>query len=105
MVAIFDRQVAPILPIKSPANWAFGSGEVQNRFSSCWPWRPSWIYRSTVKLCLICKLPQYFLISFKSMGLSVLEKKRKIDFRDGGHSGDLGFSNGAILLLLIYMSS
>ena len=37
--------------------------------------------------------PQCFLPSFKSVGFSVQEKKRKIDFQDGGH---LGFPIGMI---------
>ena len=42
-------------------------------------------------LFLIYKSPQWFLPSFKSIGLSVLEKKQKIDFQDGRHGGHLGF--------------
>ena len=33
----------------------------------------------------------------ESTGLSVQEKKRKIDFQDGGHGGHLGFPIGTIL--------
>ena len=32
-------------------------------------------------------------------GLSVQEKKRKIDFQDGGHGGHLGFPIGMILAI------
>ena len=39
----------------------------------------------------IYKLPRYFVPSFESAGLSVLEKKRKTDFQDGSHNGHLGF--------------
>ena len=35
----------------------------------------------------------------KSIGLSVQEKKRKIDFQDGGHGGHLGFPIGTILAI------
>ena len=49
------------------------------------------------KLFLICKLPQYFLPSFESIGLSVQEKKPKIDFQDGGHGSHLKFSTETIL--------
>ena len=35
----------------------------------------------------------------ESIGLSVLEKKRKIDFQDGGHGGHLGFPIGTILAM------
>ena len=33
------------------------------------------------------KLPSYFLPSLESTGPSIQEKKRKIDFQDGGHLG------------------
>ena len=38
-------------------------------------------------LFLIYKSPRCFLASLESIGLSVQEKKRKIDFEDGGHLG------------------
>ena len=38
-----------------------------------------------------------FLASLESTGLSVQEKKQKIDFQDGGHSGHLGFPISTIL--------
>ena len=41
------------------------------------------------KLFLIYKSPRCFLASLESTGLSVQEKKRKIDFQDGGHLGFL----------------
>ena len=47
-------------------------------------------------LLLIYKSPRCFLASLESTGLSVLEKKRKIDFQDDGH---LGFLIGAILAI------
>ena len=50
-------------------------------------------------LFLIYKSPQCFLASLESIGLSVQEKKRKIDFQDGGHGGHLGFPIGMILAL------
>ena len=43
--------------------------------------------------------PQCFLPSFKSIGFPVLEKKRKIDFQDGGHGGHFGFPTGTILAI------
>ena len=39
------------------------------------------------------------LTKFQSIGLSVQEKKRKIDFKDGGHGGHLGFPIGTILAI------
>ena len=35
----------------------------------------------------------------ESIGLSVQEKERKIDFQDGGHGGHLGFPIGTILAI------
>ena len=48
----------------------------------------------------IYKSPWWFLPSFKSIGLSVQEKKRKIDFQDGRHSSHLGFPIKTILSIL-----
>ena len=50
-------------------------------------------------LFLIYKSPWCFLPSLESIGLSVQEKKRKIDFQDGGHGGHLGFPIGTILAI------
>ena len=49
--------------------------------------------------CLIFKSTQCFLLSFKSIGLSVQEKKRKIDFQDGHHGGHVGFLIRMILAI------
>ena len=93
--AIFDLQVIPMLPTKFQVNFLFGSGEAKNRFSRRWPWRPSWISDRTDS--------RYFRSTnypgFKSVGLSVQEKKQKIDFQDGGHGGHLGFPIGTILAI------
>ena len=43
------------------------------------------------KLFFIHKSPRYFLPSFESTGLSVQEKKHKIDFQDGSNLGDLSY--------------
>ena len=52
------------------------------------------------KLFLILKPPRRFLASLvESTGLSVQEKKRKIDFQDGCHGGHLGFPIGTILAI------
>ena len=50
-----------------------------------------------VKLFLSYKLPQYFLPSLKSTGLSLHEKKFKTDFQDGHHGGYLWFPIRKIL--------
>ena len=48
---------------------------------------------------MIYKSPWCFLASLESIGLSVQEKKRKIDFQDGGHGGHLGYMIGTILAI------
>ena len=48
---------------------------------------------------MIYKSPWWFLASLKSIGLSVQEKKRKIDFQDGGHGGHFGVPIGTILAI------
>ena len=50
-------------------------------------------------LFLIYRSSRCFLPSFKSIGISVQDKKRKIDFQDGDHGGHLGFSIGSILTI------
>ena len=41
-----------------------------------------------------------FPTKYKSVGLLVLEKKRKTDFHDGGHGSHFGFQIGMILAIL-----
>ena len=50
----------------------------------------------TILAILIYESPQCFLPSFESTGLSVQEKKRKIDFQDGCHGGHLVYPIGMI---------
>ena len=50
-------------------------------------------------LLLIYRSPRYFLSSFKSMGLSVQDKKFKIDFQGGNCSGHLGYLIRMILAI------
>ena len=95
ILAIFDLQVTPMLPSKFGVNSPFSSGEeAKNRFSR---WRPSWISDRHDLTILVYKSPWCFLASLESIGLSVQEKKRKIDFQDGGHCGHLGSPIGTIL--------
>ena len=75
----------------------FGSGEeAKNRFSR---WPPLDFQSKRFYLFLIYKSPRCFLASLESIGLSVQEKKRKIDFQDGGHGGHLGFPIRTILAI------
>ena len=99
ILAIFDLQVTQMLPTKFRVNWPFSSGEeAKNRFSRWLPWRPSWFYdRHDFSYFLIYKSPRCFLPSLESTGLSVQEKKRKIDFQDGRHGGHLEFPIDMIL--------
>ena len=90
-----------MLNTKFVVNWLLGLGvEAKNRFSRWLPWRPSWISdQQDFSFFFIYKSPQCFLESLVSIGLSVEEKKRKIDFQDGGHGGHLGFPIGTILAI------
>ena len=99
ILAIFDLQITQMLPSKFGVNWPYGSGkEAKNRFSRWLPWRRSWISnRHDFSLFLIYKSPRCFLATLEAIGLSVQEKKRKIDFQDGGHGSHLGFPIGTIL--------
>ena len=85
-----------MLPTKFQVNWPFNSGEGKNRFSR---WRPSWISYLNDFSYLISKSPQCLLLSFKSIGLLVQEKRRKVDFMDGRHGHYLGFLFGTILAI------
>ena len=51
------------------------------------------------KLFLINKYLRYFLLNFKSIGLSIQEKKFKIDFQDSNYGGNLVFLIRAILAI------
>ena len=90
-----------MLPTNFRVNWPFGSGKEVKKKSfkmaamtailDFWPER--------FKLFLIYKSPQCFLPSFESIGLSVQEKKWKIDFQDGPHGGYLRFPIGTTLAI------
>ena len=69
------------------------------------PWRPSWIadWKDFSYFCF--KRHPDASHRFKSVGLLVQEKKRKIDFQDSSHSSHLGFLIWTILaFFLIYKS-
>ena len=51
------------------------------------------------KLFYIYKSSQRFLPSFESIGLSIQEKKRKIEFQNGCHGSHLGFPKGTTLAI------
>ena len=84
---------------------AFCSGEkLQNWFSTWWLWRPSWITNwNDLSYFWSTGHPD---TSYKasSIGLSVQEKKFKLDFQDGDCGRDLGFLIRIILAILIYKS-
>ena len=95
----------------------------RNDFSYFWPTSPRcflkvssqlafWFRRISEKWFWIsdrndfsyAPIPRCFLLSFKSIGPSVQEKKRKIDFHDGRHGSHLGFPIEKILAILINRS-
>ena len=71
---------------------------MKNRFSKWPPWRPSWISNQN-DFSYFSSSPRCFLLSYKSSGPSVQEKKQKIDFQNGHHGGHLGFPIGTILAI------
>ena len=91
ILAIFNLQITPKLPIQVQVNWPFGSGkEVKNRFSKGphGNYLGFWIRMTTFfDLQVTPMLPT----KFESIGLLVQEKKQKIDFQDGLHGNHLGF--------------
>ena len=82
---------------KFRVNWPFGSGEEgEIRFQvGCHDGHLGFPIGSILSI-FIYKSPRCFIPSFESIGLSVQEKKRKIDFQDGRH---LGFLIGTILAI------
>ena len=89
-----------MLPSNFGVNWPFGSGEEAiKRFSRWRPWPPSWISDQHDFSYFGLQVTRCFLATLESIGLLVQEKKRKIDFQDGGHRGHLGFPIGTILAI------
>ena len=63
----------------------------ENRFLKRRPWRPCWISDwNDFSFSFIYVSPCYFLLSSKSIGLLVQEKKQKIYFQDGRHYSYFG---------------
>ena len=75
---------------------------MKNRFSRWQSWWPSRFsdWNDFSYFLSINKSPRCFLPSFKSSGLLVQDKKRKVDFQDGDHCGHLGSPIIMILALL-----
>ena len=83
--------VIPMLPTKFRVNWIFDSGEETKNI-----WSMAAILDHNDFSYFWSTAPRWFLPSFKSIGLSVQEKKRKMNFRHGGH---LWFPIGTILAI------
>ena len=82
ILAIFDVQVTPMLPIKFQVNRPLGSGEeANNRFSRWRPLLPSWIsdQNDFSYFLSTCHLDASYQVS-NEFGILVQEKKRKLDF-------------------------
>ena len=62
------------------------------------PWRSRISDRNYLAIYLSA-VPRCFLSSFESIGFSVEEKKRRIDFQDSGNGCRVGFSIGRILAI------
>ena len=81
-----------MFPTKFQVSWHFGSGEEAKIRFSRWPPYGDHLGFTirTVLLFFIYKSPRCFLPSFKSFGISVQKKKRKIYFQECRHNGPLG---------------
>ena len=95
-----------MLPTNFQVNWLFGSRDEAKKIFSRWPpWWPHGFPIETILATSDLQVTLIFLLSLKSIGLLVQEKKRKTDFQDGSHGGHRGFSNGKLLAFLIFKSS
>ena len=73
-------------------SWPFGSGEeAKNIFSRWQPYQPSWISNQNNLSYFNLLVTPMLHIKFQNKWPSIQEKKRKIDFQDGGHGGHLVF--------------
>ena len=101
IVAIFDLQVTLMLPTKFQVNWPFSQGEdAKIDFKDCcYGGHLGFLNGTVLAFFFTYKSPRCFPPSFKSIGLSVQEKKQKIDFQESGHGGHLGFPMGTILAI------
>ena len=73
-----------MLPTKFQVNWPFGSGEeAKNKFSRWLQWQPSWISDRNDFGYVCLQVASMLPTKLESNGLSVQEKKRKINFQDG----------------------
>ena len=96
IIANFNLQVTPMLPIKFRVNWTLSSEEEAKNSGHL-----GFLIR-TVYLVLIYKSLRCCLPSFESTDLSVQEKKRKIDFQDCRHGGYFGFPIGTTLGFFLF---
>ena len=80
-----DLQEAPTLPTQFRVHWLIRSAKWIFKIATMVAILEFW--SEQFLLFLICKLPRYFLLSFKSTDLSVREKMSNIDFQDGSHLG------------------
>ena len=76
-----------MLPSKFGVNWPYGSGkEAKKKIFKVAAMVAILDFQSArFSLFFIYKSPRCFLASLEAIGLSVQEKKRKIDFQDGHH--------------------
>ena len=71
--------------VSSQLAFRFRRRSKKTKFSRWRPCRPSLISDRKFLAIFDLQVPRCFLPSFKSNGISVQEKKWKLDFQDGGH--------------------
>ena len=88
-----------MLPNKFQVNEPLGSGEeMKNRFQD--GGHLGFPIETILAIFYSTSHPRSFLRSFKSVGLLIQEKKRKLDFQDGRHDHHLGFQIGTIVAIV-----
>ena len=108
ILAIFYLQITPMLPTKFQIIWPFGSGEKakkkKKKIFKMATYLPSWISDRSDLSYIQLTSPRCFQ-PIKTIVHLVQEKKRKTDFQDCRHSGQLGLQIGMIFnVFLIYKS-
>ena len=88
-----------MFPTKVQVSWPFLSGvEAKNKFSRRRLRRPSWIFNRN-EFSYLWSTSHHNDSYQVSIGISVQEEKRKIDFQDCGHGGHFGFLIGTIFAI------
>ena len=96
ILAIFDLQVAPMLPTQLQVNWPFYSEKSKNRFSR---WPPLGFQIGTISAIFDLQVTPMLPTKFRVSWPFASGEETKIYFQAGRYCGHLGFSIGTILAI------